>query len=248
MLLLLLFIHSVVSNSLQPHGLQHPRPPWSITNSQTLLKLMSIESVMPSNRLILCRPLLLPPSIFPSIRVFPMSQLFASGGQSIKNVSGKKINCIRRLDSAAFLLSCSSGFSLTPSHTFSVHDSLHPSLLFAFPNLFLPRTTVFQLAAWTPSMGRRCRLAASASVAMKTCFPLCIALRAISTPATVPGEIPPLAHVEDGSSGGDRLHRGKGERKTCVVSAAFTLAEKNGCETGAGVQSLQSSGRSAGPA
>ena len=42
----------------------------SITNSQSLLKLMSIESVMPSNRLILCHPLLLPPSIFPSIRVF----------------------------------------------------------------------------------------------------------------------------------------------------------------------------------
>ena len=41
----------------------------SITNSQSLLKLMSIESVMPSNHLILCRPLLLP-SIFPSIRVF----------------------------------------------------------------------------------------------------------------------------------------------------------------------------------
>ena len=42
----------------------------SITNSQSLCKLMSIESVMPSNHLILCRPLLLPPSIFPSIRVF----------------------------------------------------------------------------------------------------------------------------------------------------------------------------------
>ena len=42
----------------------------SITNSQSLPKLMSIESVMPSNHLILCRPLLLPPSIFPSIRVF----------------------------------------------------------------------------------------------------------------------------------------------------------------------------------
>ena len=40
-----------------------------ITNSQTLLKLMSVESVMPSNHLILCHPLLLP-SIFPSIRVF----------------------------------------------------------------------------------------------------------------------------------------------------------------------------------
>ena len=42
----------------------------SITNSQSLLKLMSIASVKPSNHLILCCPLLLPPSIFPSIRVF----------------------------------------------------------------------------------------------------------------------------------------------------------------------------------
>ena len=42
----------------------------SITNSQSLLKLMSIESVMPSNHLILCCPLLLLPSIFPSIRLF----------------------------------------------------------------------------------------------------------------------------------------------------------------------------------
>ena len=42
----------------------------SITNSQNLFKLMSIESVMPSNHLILCHPLLLLPSIFPSIRVF----------------------------------------------------------------------------------------------------------------------------------------------------------------------------------
>ena len=42
----------------------------SISNSQSLLKLMSIESVMPSSHLILCRPLLLPPSIFPSTRFF----------------------------------------------------------------------------------------------------------------------------------------------------------------------------------
>ena len=55
----------------------------SITNSWSLLKLMSIESVMPSNHLILCRPLLLLPSIFPSIRSFQMSQCFSSGGQSI---------------------------------------------------------------------------------------------------------------------------------------------------------------------
>ena len=54
-----------------------------ITNSQGLLKLMSIESVMLSNHLILCHPLLYPPSIFPSIRVFPMNQFFTSGDQSI---------------------------------------------------------------------------------------------------------------------------------------------------------------------
>ena len=63
------FSHSVVSNSLRPHEPQHPMS-LSITNSQSLPKPMSIESVMPSNHLILCCPLLLPPSIFPSIRVF----------------------------------------------------------------------------------------------------------------------------------------------------------------------------------
>ena len=42
----------------------------SVTNTRSLLKLMSIELVMPSNHLILCCPLLLPPSIFPSIRIF----------------------------------------------------------------------------------------------------------------------------------------------------------------------------------
>ena len=64
------FSHSVMSNSLWP--------PWtgcqaslSITNSQSLLKLMSIKWVMPSNHLILCCPLLLLPWIFLSIRVFP---------------------------------------------------------------------------------------------------------------------------------------------------------------------------------
>ena len=56
----------------------------SITNSRSLPKLMSIELVMPSNRLILCHPLLLSSSIFPSSGSFQISQLFASGGQSIR--------------------------------------------------------------------------------------------------------------------------------------------------------------------
>ena len=56
----------------------------SVTNSQSLLKRMSIELVMPSNYLILCHPLLLLPSIFPSIKVFfSVSQFFTPGGQSI---------------------------------------------------------------------------------------------------------------------------------------------------------------------
>ena len=55
----------------------------SITNSRSLLKLMSIKLVMPSNHLIPCHPLLLMPSVFPSLRDFLTSQLFTSGGQSI---------------------------------------------------------------------------------------------------------------------------------------------------------------------
>ena len=55
----------------------------SITNSGSILKLMPIKSVMPSNHLILCRPLLLLPPIPRSIRVFSMSQLFTSGSQTI---------------------------------------------------------------------------------------------------------------------------------------------------------------------
>ena len=63
------FSRSVTSDSLQPHGLLHPGFPVHHP-LQSLLKLMSIESVMPSNHLILCCPLFLLSSIFPSIRIF----------------------------------------------------------------------------------------------------------------------------------------------------------------------------------
>ena len=75
------FSSSVMFDSLWHHGLQHARllcpspTPGACSNS--------CPSVMPSNHLILCHPLLLLPSIFPSIRSFPMSRFFASGGQSI---------------------------------------------------------------------------------------------------------------------------------------------------------------------
>ena len=59
-----------MSNSLRPHELQHARPPCPSLISQSSLKLMSIESVMPSSHLILCHPLLLLPPVPPSIRVF----------------------------------------------------------------------------------------------------------------------------------------------------------------------------------
>ena len=89
----LAFVHSqlllVVVQSLS-HG-QLFVTPWNagpqaslpFVISQSLLKLMLSESMIPSNHLILCHSLLLLPSIFPSIRVFPLSWLFASGGQSI---------------------------------------------------------------------------------------------------------------------------------------------------------------------
>ena len=76
------FSRSVVSDSVTPWTAAHLAS-LSITNSWGLLKLMSIKSMMPSNHLILCHPCLLLPSILPSIRVFQMSQFFASGGQNI---------------------------------------------------------------------------------------------------------------------------------------------------------------------
>ena len=67
---LLLFSRSVLPDSLQPPGLQQARSPGYLTISRSLLKLKSIESVMPSHHLVLCHPLLLLPSVFPSIKVF----------------------------------------------------------------------------------------------------------------------------------------------------------------------------------
>ena len=69
----------------------------SITNSQSLLKLTSIELVIPSNHLVLCRPFLLPPSIFPSIRVF----------------SNEPVLCIRWPEYWSF------SFSISPSNEYS---------------------------------------------------------------------------------------------------------------------------------
>ena len=64
------FSHSVISDSLQPHLISAHQASLSITNTQSLLKLMSIKSVISSNHLILCRPLLLLPSLSQPQRLF----------------------------------------------------------------------------------------------------------------------------------------------------------------------------------
>ena len=77
---------SVMSDSLQPldYSIQASL---SITNSQSLLKLMSIGLVMPSNQVILCCPLLLLPSIFPSIRVFSNESVLHIGRPKYRSFS-----------------------------------------------------------------------------------------------------------------------------------------------------------------
>ena len=99
-------INSVQFSSVQSlSSIWHFANPWtiahqaslSITNSRSLLKLMSIESVMPSNHLILCRPLLLLPSILPSIRVFT--------NESVLHIRWPKYWC--------------SSFNISPSNEYS---------------------------------------------------------------------------------------------------------------------------------
>jgi len=78
-----LFSCSVMSDSLQLHGLQHAKASLSFTITWSLLTLILIELVMPFNHLILDRPLLFLPSIFPTSGSFSLSWLLASGDQNI---------------------------------------------------------------------------------------------------------------------------------------------------------------------
>ena len=116
----------------------------SITNSQSLLQLMSIESVMASNHLILCHPLLLPPSTFPSIRVFsnestlhirwpknwtfsfsisPSNEYsglisFRIGWLDLLAVQGTLKSFLQHHSSKASVLSCSAFFIVQLSHPY----------------------------------------------------------------------------------------------------------------------------------
>ena len=91
------FSPSVISDSLRPHGWQARQASLAITNSRNLIKLTFIASVMSSNHLILCCPLLLLPSILPTIRVF----------------SNDSVLCIRWPKNWSF------SFSISPSNEYS---------------------------------------------------------------------------------------------------------------------------------
>ena len=97
----------------------------SKTNSWNLLKLFSIESVMPSNHLILCHPLLLLPSVFPRIRVF----------------SSKSVLCIRwpKYWSFRFSFSINFSFSISPSNEYSRLISLGQTVLISLQSKTLSR-------------------------------------------------------------------------------------------------------------
>ena len=78
----LLFSCSIMSNSLQPHGLQHSKLPCPSPSPRAYSNSVSIKSVMPSNHPVLCHPLLLLPSIFPSIKI--------RAGESAVHIRGPK--------------------------------------------------------------------------------------------------------------------------------------------------------------
>ena len=118
------------------------QPSLSITISLSLFKPMSIESVMPSNHLILFHPFFLPPSIFPSIRVFPKGWLFSPGGQSI-GASASASVLLRQVGS-----SCSSRDSQESSPTPQFMASILPCSAFFMVQLSHPHMTTGEPELW----------------------------------------------------------------------------------------------------
>ena len=138
-----------MSDSLRLHGLQHSRPPCP-SPTPSLLKLMSIESVMPSNHLILCRPLFLLPSTFPSIRVFSNESVlcikwpkywsfsfnispsnehsglisFRMNWMDLLAVQGTLKSLLQHHSSKASILQCSTFFIVQLSHDYWKNHSL----------------------------------------------------------------------------------------------------------------------------
>ena len=139
-----------MSNSLPPHGLQHARLPWT-SLSPSLLKLMFIESVMQSNRLIFCWPLLLLPSTFLSFRIFSNNLAFHIRWPKYWSFS---ITLLQYQDSKASILRCSAFFMAQLSHPYMTTGqttaltrwnfvckvvSLFFNMLSRFAIVFLPR-------------------------------------------------------------------------------------------------------------
>ena len=109
------FSHSAVFDSLQPHGLQHIRPPPPSPTPRVYPN--SIESVVPSNHFMLCHPLFLLPSIFPSIRVFSSESVLRIGWPKYWNFS----------------------FSISPPNDYSVLISCRMDLLISLLSKGLSR-------------------------------------------------------------------------------------------------------------
>ena len=128
------FSHSVVYNSGTPWTAAC-QASLSITNSWSLLKLMSIESVMPSNHLLLCQPLLLPSSIFPSIRI--------SSNESVRHIRWPKYW------SFSFNISPSNEYSGLVSFRIDSLISLQSKrLLRVFSNTTVQKASILQLSAF----------------------------------------------------------------------------------------------------
>ena len=136
------FSHSVVSDSLWPQELQHTRPPCP-SPTPGVQSFSSMESVMPSSHLILCRPLLLQPLIFPSIRVFPNESalrirwpkywsfsfnispfnehpglIFRMDWLDLLAVQGTLKSLLQHHSSKASILQCSAFFTVQHSHPY----------------------------------------------------------------------------------------------------------------------------------
>ena len=126
-----------MSDSLRPPGLQHTRLPHPSPN---LLELMSIESVMPSNHLILCHPLLLP-SIFPSIRVFSNEWALCIRWPEYQSFSISPSNEYSRLISSRIdwfeLLAVQATQESSPTPQFKSINSLVLSLLYGSTLTFI---------------------------------------------------------------------------------------------------------------
>ena len=146
-----MFSHSVMSNSLQLHELQHARFPCPSLFSQSLLRLMSVEPMMPSNYLILCGLLFLLPSVLPSIRVF-------SNESALKSLLQHHSSKASILQHSAFFmiqllhpyLTAGKAIALTRQTLVGKAMSLLFNMLFRLVIAFLPRSKC-PLISWLQS-------------------------------------------------------------------------------------------------